>query len=58
MSHQRAAAAWAAGKFDDEVVPVSVPQKKRRSGLVNQDEGIRADTTAATLANCGRSKGG
>ena len=28
MSHQRAAAAWAAGKFDDELVPVSVKQKK------------------------------
>jgi acetyl-CoA C-acetyltransferase len=27
-SHQRAAKAWAEGKFDDELVPVSVPQKK------------------------------
>src|SRR5690606_5609711 len=28
MSHQRAAAAWTAGKFDDELVPVTVPQRK------------------------------
>jgi hypothetical protein len=27
-SHQRTAAAWAAGKFDDELVPVAVPQKR------------------------------
>jgi acetyl-CoA C-acetyltransferase len=28
LSHQRATAAWAAGKFDDELVPVAVPQRK------------------------------
>jgi len=49
-SQQRAAAAWAAGKFDDEVVPVSVPQKKGDSIVVGRDEGIRADTTTQTLA--------
>src|SRR3546814_1050735 len=27
-SHQRAAAAWRDGKFDDEIVPVAVPQKR------------------------------
>ena len=27
-SHQRAAAAWASGRFNDEVVPVPVPQRK------------------------------
>jgi acetyl-CoA C-acetyltransferase len=49
MSHQRAAAAWAAGKFDDEVVPVSVPQKKGDPVLFSQDEGVRADATPESL---------
>jgi acetyl-CoA C-acetyltransferase len=49
-SHQRAAAAWAAGKFDDEVVALSVPQRKGEAVLVNRDEGIRADLTLAQLA--------
>lgn len=49
-SHQRAAAAWKNGLFDDEVVPVAVPQRKGDPILVGQDEGIRADTTAESLA--------
>ena len=49
-SQQRAAAAWAAGKFDDEVVPVTVPQKKGDPLVFAKDEGIRGDTTVATLA--------
>jgi len=49
MSHQRAAAAWAAGKFDDEVVPVSVPQKRGDPVLFKEDEGVRADATAESL---------
>ncbi len=49
-SHRRAAAAWAAGKFVDEIVPVSVPQKKGDPVHVTQDEGVRADTTADSLA--------
>ena len=49
MSHQRAAAAWAAGKFDDEVVPVSVPQKRGEAILFDKDEGVRADATAESL---------
>ena len=49
MSHQRAAAAWAAGKFDDEVVPVSVPQKRGDPIVFSQDEGVRADATAESL---------
>ena len=48
-SHRRAAAAWAAGKFDDEVVPVSVPQKKGDPIVFASDEGIRADATAESL---------
>jgi acetyl-CoA C-acetyltransferase len=49
-SHQRAAAAWAAGRFDDEVVPVQVPQRRGDPVLVSRDEGVRPDTTAETLA--------
>ncbi|CAM4516310.1 acetyl-CoA C-acetyltransferase [Nocardia ninae] len=49
-SHQRAAEAWKNGVFDDEVVPVSVPQRKGDPLLVAADEGIRADTTAESLA--------
>ena len=49
-SQQRAAAAWAAGRFDGEVVPVSVPQRKGDSLQVTRDEGIRGDTTLESLA--------
>ncbi|MFC8047292.1 acetyl-CoA C-acetyltransferase [Nocardia sp. NPDC057353] len=49
-SHQRAAAAWKNGLFDDEVVPVSVPQRKGDPLVIGEDEGIRADTTAESLA--------
>ncbi|MET0183420.1 MAG: acetyl-CoA C-acetyltransferase [Caulobacterales bacterium] len=50
MSHQRAAKAWAAGKFDDELVPVSVPQKKGDPIIFAKDEGVRADATPESLA--------
>jgi acetyl-CoA C-acetyltransferase len=49
MSHQRAAKAWADGKFDDEVVPVSVAQKKGDPIVFRMDEGVRADATAESL---------
>ena len=48
-SHQRAAAAWAAGKFDDELVPVTVSQKKGDPVVFARDEGVRADATAENL---------
>ena len=48
-SHQRAAAAWAAGKFDDELVPVAIPQKKGEPVVFDHDEGYRADATAESL---------
>ena len=48
-SHQRAAQAWAAGRFDDEVVAVSVPQKKGEAAVFARDEGVRAETTLASL---------
>ena len=50
MSHQRATAAWEAGKFDDELVPVPVPQRKGDPVLFARDEGIRADATPESLA--------
>jgi acetyl-CoA C-acetyltransferase len=49
-SHQNAARAWKDGLFDDEVVPVSIPQRKGDPVVVAQDEGVRADTTVQTLA--------
>ncbi|HEX5561158.1 MAG TPA: acetyl-CoA C-acetyltransferase [Nocardioidaceae bacterium] len=49
-SHQRAALAWKNGVFDDEVVPVEIPQRKGDPVVVSQDEGIRGDTTAEGLA--------
>ena len=49
-SQQRAAAAWATGRFDDEVVPVVVPQKKGDPVRFGRDEGIRADSTPESLA--------
>ena len=49
-SHQNAARAWKDGLFDDEVVPVSIPQRKGDPVVVAQDDGIRPDTTVQTLA--------
>ena len=49
-SHQNAARAWKDGLFDDEVVPVSITQRKGDPVVVAQDDGIRADTTVQTLA--------
>src|SRR5580658_4528373 len=53
-SHQRAAAAWAAGRFDDEVVPVQVPQRRGEPVTVSRDEGVRPDSTPEALgrASC------
>ncbi len=48
-SHQRASAAWDAGKFDDETVPVDVPQKRGDPIVFSRDEGVRADATAESL---------
>ena len=48
-SHQKAAEAWKNGVFDDEVVPVSIPQRKGDPIVVTADEGVRGDTTAESL---------
>jgi len=49
-SHQKAAAAQAAGKFADEIVPVEIPQKKGDAIVLDHDEPVRPDTTAESLA--------
>ncbi len=48
-SHRRAAAAIAAGGFQQEIVPVTVPGRKADT-IVDRDEGPRPDTTAEKLA--------
>ncbi len=58
-SHQKALAAQAAGKFDSQIVPITVKEtyfdvnsgkKKNKEYVVTQDEGPRADTTLEALA--------
>jgi acetyl-CoA C-acetyltransferase len=49
-SHQRAAAAQKNGLFDEEIVPVQVPQRRGDPVEIRDDEGIRADTTVEVLA--------
>ncbi|WP_431971824.1 acetyl-CoA C-acetyltransferase [Nocardia sp. bgisy134] len=48
-SHQKAAAAWKNSLFEDEVVPVSIPQRNSDPLLFTADEGIRPDTTVESL---------
>ena len=49
-SHRRAAAATSAGFFRDEILSIEVPQKGGTNVVIDKDESIRPDTTAATLA--------
>ena len=49
-SHGRAAEAQKNGLFDNEIVEVAVPQRRGDPLLVTEDEGVRPDTTATTLA--------
>ena len=49
-SHQRAAEGWKNGIFDDEVVAVEVPSRRGDSTWVREDEGVRGDTSAESLA--------
>jgi acetyl-CoA C-acetyltransferase len=49
-SHKRAAAAWDSGKFAEEVIPVTVPQRKGDPVTISRDEGVRADATAESMA--------
>jgi acetyl-CoA C-acetyltransferase len=49
-SHQKAARATEAGLFKDEILPISLPQKKGAPILMDQDESIRPDTTVESLS--------
>jgi acetyl-CoA C-acetyltransferase len=48
-SHQRAALAQKDGYFDNEIIPVEVPQRKGDPVVVSEDEGVRGDTTVDSL---------
>ncbi|MEO7135782.1 MAG: acetyl-CoA C-acetyltransferase [Vicinamibacterales bacterium] len=48
-SHQKAAAAASGGKFKDEILPVTIPQKKGDPLVFDRDESVRGDTTADVL---------
>ena len=49
-SHERAISARKNGLFDDEIVPVPIPQRKGDPLLVTEDEGVRTGTTVDALA--------
>ncbi len=49
-SHQLAAEAQKNGVFDDEIVPVEIPQRRGDAIVVKDDEGVRGDTTVDSLA--------
>ena len=49
-SQRRAVAAIEGGRFDDQIVPVEVPQRKGDPVVVSRDEHPRADTSAEALA--------
>jgi 3-oxoadipyl-CoA thiolase len=48
-SHQRAVAAIEAGRFEDQIVPITVPQRKGEPVVVTRDEHPRADTSLEAL---------
>ena len=50
-SNQRAAAAIAAGRLADEIVPISIPQRKGDAVVIDSDEGVRASTTMESLGS-------
>jgi acetyl-CoA C-acetyltransferase len=49
-SHQRAASAIRDGAFKDEILPITIPQKKGDPIVVDRDEAVRPDATVDTLA--------
>jgi 3-oxoadipyl-CoA thiolase len=49
-SQQKAVAAIEAGRFDDQIVPIPIPQKKGPPIVIQRDEHPRADTSADALA--------
>jgi len=50
-SNQRAAAAISAGRLADEIVPISIPQRKGDPLVIDSDEGVRASTTMESLGS-------
>ncbi len=50
-SNQRAAAAIAAGKLADEIVAITIPQRKGDPVVIDTDEGVRASTTMESLGS-------
>ncbi|PIW54048.1 MAG: acetyl-CoA C-acyltransferase [Sphingomonadales bacterium CG12_big_fil_rev_8_21_14_0_65_65_10] len=48
-SHRRAAAAWDEGKFDDYIVPLEVPQRRKDPVRFGKDEGIRPDASMESM---------
>ena len=49
-SHRKASEAQKAGRFKDEIAPVSIPQKKGEPVIFDFDEGVREDATAESMA--------
>jgi acetyl-CoA C-acetyltransferase len=49
-SHRKAAHATREGWFKDEILPISIPQKKGDALVIDKDESIREDTTVDALA--------
>ena len=49
-SHQKAARAIVEGAFADEILPITIAQKKGDAIVVDRDESVRADTTVETLS--------
>jgi len=50
-SHRNAAEAWQQLRFQDEIVPVNVPQRRKTPVVFDRDEGIRPDTSVESMAN-------
>jgi len=57
-SHRNAAAAWEAGRFDAQLVPLEVPQRRGDPVAFTRDEGFRPDARMASLAGLRALEGG
>ena len=57
-SHRNAAAVWEAGRFDAQLVPLEVPQRKGDPVIFDRDEGFRADASMKTLGALRALEGG
>ncbi len=57
-SHSNAAAAWEAGKFDEQLVPIEVPQRRADPITFARDEGYRADASMESLGKLRPLEGG